>query len=494
MRVIILKDHKMASEWVSTYIEKKIIQSSKKFILGLPTGSTPIQVYENFIKNKTDFSNVTTFNMDEYVNLPPEHEQSYHYFMNKYLFNHINIPKQNINIPNGNAKDLDKECVEYENKIINSGGIDLFLCGIGSDGHLAFNEPGSSFSSLTRIKTLNQETITDNSRFFDDINMVPTTALTVGLKTVMDSKEIILLANGIGKAKAIMEAVEGNVSTTYPCSIVQNHPKATIVIDEMAANELTYKTYKYYMNLQKKTDIFGKMISNNILANIKPTDNILITSPHPDDDVIGMGGLMNNLPNKSRVKILYMTSGAGGMRKEDDYGKYTRIKEGISAVKILGYEKSQVIYRDFPFYTNSDRTISKKDSSVFNSILKETAPDHIFVCSDPDPRKTHIKCMNIIKNSKIKKNTIIWLYKSAWETWNDSSIKSNIDVCIDEESFNLKLQAIDMHISQINPPVTMEEKLYSFKDIVKRKNKSWKYFGQYIEKFHLMSSEDFKMN
>ena len=252
--------------------------------------------------------------MDEYVNLPPEHEQSYHYFMNKYLFNHINIPKQNINIPNGNAIDLDKECIEYENKIINSGGIDLFLCGIGSDGHLAFNEPGSSFSSLTRIKTLNQETITDNSRFFDDINMVPTTALTVGLKTVMDSKEIILLANGIGKAKAIMEAVEGNVSTTYPCSIVQNHPKATIVIDEMAANELTYKTYKYYMNLQK-TDIFGKMISNNILANIKPSDNVLITSPHPDDDVIGMGGLMNNLPNKSRVKILYMTSGAGGMRK-----------------------------------------------------------------------------------------------------------------------------------------------------------------------------------
>ena len=194
MRVIILKDYEQASEWVSNYILNKINNSLSDFILGLPTGSTPIQVYKNFIDSKTDFSKVITFNMDEYVGLPENHPQSYKYFMNKYLFNHINIPSNQINIPDGNSDDLHLSCLNYEKKIKKLGGIDLFLCGIGSDGHLAFNEPGSSFNSLTRVKTLNDQTINDNARFFEDISEVPTTALTVGLKTVMDAKEIILLA------------------------------------------------------------------------------------------------------------------------------------------------------------------------------------------------------------------------------------------------------------------------------------------------------------
>jgi len=162
MRVIILKDYQLISEWVAQYIHDKITNYSSNFVLGLPTGSTPVGVYKQLIKLKTSFNNVTTFNMDEYIGLPSDHPQSYRYFMNNHLFNHINIDKTSINIPNGMSYNISQECQDYETKIKDAGGIELFLCGIGSDGHIAFNEPGSSFNSLTRIKTLTAQTVNDN--------------------------------------------------------------------------------------------------------------------------------------------------------------------------------------------------------------------------------------------------------------------------------------------------------------------------------------------
>ena len=176
MRIIIKKDYAEMSEWVSSYLKYKIKESQtsgESYVLGLPTGSTPLGVYNNLVnyhKNgELSFGNVTTFNMDEYVNLPKEHDQSYHYFMHENLFDHIDINENNINLLDGMADDLEKECSRYEQKIQNSGGIDLFLGGIGADGHIAFNEPGSSLSSRTRIKTLCNETIRDNARFFENI-------------------------------------------------------------------------------------------------------------------------------------------------------------------------------------------------------------------------------------------------------------------------------------------------------------------------------------
>jgi len=257
MRVIILQDYKHISEWVAKFIHLKITNSSK-LVLGLPTGSTPLGVYENIVNMKTDFTNVTTFNMDEYIGLPPEHEQSYNYFMNHNLFNKINIDKNNINIPNGTSHDIEKECINYENKITKCGGIDLFLCGIGTDGHIAFNEPGSSFSSTTRVKTLTSETVNDNSRFFNNIDEVPKTAITVGIKTILDAEEIIIMASGINKSHAIKELIEGNISTQFPCTIAQTHKNAIIVIDEKAASELKYKTVLYYKQQQENIDILGK--------------------------------------------------------------------------------------------------------------------------------------------------------------------------------------------------------------------------------------------
>ena len=259
MRIIIKKDATLAGKWVASYIIDKIKKAKpskdKPFVLGLPTGSSPIPVYKELIRRHKagdiSFKNVITFNMDEYVGLPENHTESYHYFMHDNLFNHIDIPKGNINILNGNSKDLEKECAEYEKKILKAGGIDLFMGGIGPDGHIAFNEPGSSLTSRTRIKTLSYDTILANSRFFNgDMKKVPTQALTVGVGTVMDAKEVVIIITGFNKARALREVVEGGINHMWTVSMLQMHQKGIIVCDEPATMELQVETVKYFTNLE----------------------------------------------------------------------------------------------------------------------------------------------------------------------------------------------------------------------------------------------------
>ena len=232
MRVIIEPDYQSLSKWAADYVAQRINQfqptSGHPFVLGLPTGSSPLGMYRALIElNKqgvVSFKNVVTFNMDEYVGLPESHPESYHSFMFNNFFNHIDIPKENIHILNGNAEDLEAECENYEKQIAAYGGIDLFLGGIGPDGHIAFNEPGSSLTSRTRVKTLTTDTIVANSRFFDnDVNKVPKTALTVGVGTVMDAKEVLILCNGHNKARALQHAVEGGVTQMWTISALQMH-------------------------------------------------------------------------------------------------------------------------------------------------------------------------------------------------------------------------------------------------------------------------------
>ena len=203
MRVIIEPDYDSLSKWAANYVANRIIEANptpeKPFVLGCPTGSSPLGLYRNLIEmcsaGKISFQNVITFNMDEYVKLPEDHPESYHSFMWNNFFNHIDIKRENVHILNGNAPDLIAECNHYEELIAEAGGVDLFMGGIGPDGHLAFNEPGSSLSSRTRIKTLTTDTIHANSRFFDnDLSLVPKQALTVGIGTVMDAKEVLLIA------------------------------------------------------------------------------------------------------------------------------------------------------------------------------------------------------------------------------------------------------------------------------------------------------------
>lgn len=261
MRVIILKDKEQIGKWTAYLVAKRIKEfkptKEKPFVLGLPTGSTPLVTYKELIelnkKGIVSFENVVTFNMDEYVGLSPEHDQSYHYFMHENFFDHIDIKKENINILDGLAEDLEKECQRYEDKIKSYGGIHLFLGGIGEDGHIAFNEPGSSLASRTRDKELTEDTIRVNSRFFGgDISKVPKLALTVGVGTIMDSNEVLIMANGSKKSIAVKHAIEEGINHMWTVSMLQMHRKAIIVIDEEAASDLTVKTYRYFKDIESK--------------------------------------------------------------------------------------------------------------------------------------------------------------------------------------------------------------------------------------------------
>ncbi|MCK6603904.1 MAG: glucosamine-6-phosphate deaminase [Ignavibacteriaceae bacterium] len=261
MRLIIQPNYEKVSEWVGNYVAGKIKKYNpgpqNRFVLGLPTGSSPIGMYKQLIKLNQEkyvsFKYCTTFNMDEYVGLAEEHPQSYHYFMHSNFFNHIDINKDYINILNGNAPDLEAECEAYEEKIARSGGINLFIGGIGPDGHIAFNEPGSSLGSLTRVKTLTMDTIIANSRFFDnDVNAVPRTALTVGVKTVLDADEVLIIITGHQKARALSKVVEEGLNHMWTVSALQMHPKGIIVCDDASTVELRVGTVNYFKDIESE--------------------------------------------------------------------------------------------------------------------------------------------------------------------------------------------------------------------------------------------------
>ncbi|MCM2680999.1 glucosamine-6-phosphate deaminase [Echinimonas agarilytica] len=261
MRLITLNDSDQIGRWAARHIANRI-QAFKPtvdrpFVMGLPTGSTPLATYKHLIKlhqqGLLSFAHVVTFNMDEYVGMPEGHPESYRVFMHQNLFDHVDIKKENINLLNGNAGDLEAECQRYEDKISAVGGIHLFLGGVGTDGHLAFNEPGSSLSSRTRIKTLTEDTRIVNSRFFDgDMSLVPKLALTVGVGTVMDAQEVVILANGHQKALAVHAAVEGSVNHMWTISALQTHRRGIMVCDAAATQELKVKTVNYFQQLEQQ--------------------------------------------------------------------------------------------------------------------------------------------------------------------------------------------------------------------------------------------------
>ncbi|KYQ99714.1 glucosamine-6-phosphate isomerase [Tieghemostelium lacteum] len=260
MRLVIKDNSEQAAEFISQLIKNRILEhqkqsSTRKFVMGLPTGSSPLPIYKRLIKMVKDgelsFKDIVTFNMDEYVGLDHDHPFSYHYFMWENFFKHIDIQKENVHILDGKASDHQLECKVYEEKILKFGGIDLFLGGMGVDGHIAFNEPGSSLASRTRLKTLTKDTIIVNSRFFENISQVPTQALTVGVGTVMDAREVVLIVTGHSKATALYKTIEEGVSHMWTASAIQYHKKAIIVCDEDATDELKVKTVKYFKQVEQ---------------------------------------------------------------------------------------------------------------------------------------------------------------------------------------------------------------------------------------------------
>ncbi|ORC87421.1 glucosamine-6-phosphate isomerase [Trypanosoma theileri] len=263
MRVVISKDADAVADYVSEYIITMIRNfgptKERPFVLGLPTGGSPLKTYQRLIQayreGRVSFRNVITFNMDEYVGLPRDHPQSYFYFMKTNFFDFVDIPEENRNLLDGTVPDLIQECQRYEDKIRLVGGIHLFLAGVGTDGHIAFNEPGSSLDSLTRVKSLNEETIASNARFFDnDIRKVPTMALTVGVRTVMNARNVLVIATGSNKAVAVAHCMEGSISHSHPITALQMHPSAVLCLDEEATMEMKVKTVKYFRGLLKRED------------------------------------------------------------------------------------------------------------------------------------------------------------------------------------------------------------------------------------------------
>ena len=261
MRLVIEESYDAMSKWAAQYVAARINEANPTpehpFVLGCPTGSSPLGMYRELVKlckeGKVSFANVVTFNMDEYCGLPEEHPESYHSFMWTNFFGHIDIKKENVNFLDGNATDVVAECKRYEDKIKAYGGVDLFMGGVGQDGHIAFNEPGSSLTSRTRQMALTTDTIIANSRFFEgNLDAVPKTALTVGVGTVMDARTVLLLVNGHAKARALHHGVEAGISQMWTISALQMHPDAIIACDEAACDDLKVSTYRYFKDVEGK--------------------------------------------------------------------------------------------------------------------------------------------------------------------------------------------------------------------------------------------------
>ncbi|MBX3421198.1 MAG: glucosamine-6-phosphate deaminase [Pirellulaceae bacterium] len=265
MRVVILPDMQAVSLRAADYI-CELINSYPDAVLGLATGSTPLGTYQELIRRyfqqQVDFSEVVTFNLDEYVGLPRHHEQTYYSFMHQNFFSHVQIDSQRCHLPDGQCADLNTECLRYEALIDDSGGIDLQMLGIGSDGHIGFNEPGSSLASRTRVKGLTERTRQDNSRFFSSIDQVPRLAITMGVGTIMEAEHIMLLATGQRKAAAVRDFIEGPVSSMVPASGLQMHPKVTVLLDPDAASLLQRRDYYQQME-QIQSELEGRSLSKS---------------------------------------------------------------------------------------------------------------------------------------------------------------------------------------------------------------------------------------
>lgn len=534
-------------------------------VLGLATGSSPIKVYDELVRLHKEeglsFQNVITFNLDEYYPMNQQNVQSYHYFMHEYLFDHIDIKPENVNIPKG---DIDPDeildfCVAYEKKIKSYGGLDFQLLGIGRTGHIGFNEPGSHYNSRTRLITLDHVTRTDASSAFLGLENVPKKAITMGVRTVMDAKRIVLLGWGQNKADILKHTIEGEIDSSVPATYLQNHPNTTFVINDEAASELTRIKTPWLVGpcdwtheLTKKAvfwlcDFTGKSIlrltdkdyndngMEGLLAqegssydlNIKMFNElqhtisgwpggkpnaddtnrperaeparkrVIIFSPHPDDDVISMGGTFDRLVDQGHeVHVVYQTSGniavsnhealkfaevAATMDKDNElYNKIIdsinnneeyavdapevralkgliRQKESLAATRYVGIPDSQAHFLNLPFYETG--TIKKKplgleDVDIMCDIIREIKPHQIYAAGDlADPHGTHKVCLDalfealkVLKQESFMEDCWVWLYRGAWHEWGMHEIDMAVPMSPDQVL--RKRRAIFYHQSQ----------------------------------------------
>ena len=542
---------------------------NKMCVLGLATGSSPIKVYEELVRLHKEeglsFSNVVTFNLDEYYPMNKENNQSYYYFMYQHLFNHIDIKPENINIPDGTVaiENLNQYCVDYENKIAKAGGLDFQLLGIGRTGHVGFNEPGSHINSGTRIITLDHITRVDASSDFNGIEIVPKRAITMGVSTILRSKRIVLMAWGQNKASIIKRTIQGEISSEVPATFLQNHNNVTFVLDQSAASELTrFETpwlvgeciwtkelkHKAIVWLCQETKqailkLTDRDYNNNGMSDLlaqegsaydlninmfnvlqhtitgwpggKPnTDDshrperanpaqkrVILFSPHPDDDVISMGGTFSKLIKQGHdVHVVYQTSGniavtddealkfaevcndfIGGKKdleinfqevinfinnkKENEVDSpevrklkgLIRRRESFAATRYIGLKDENTHFLDLPFYETGrikKNPLGDEDIAIVKDIIEKIKPHQVFAAGDlADPHGTHEVCLNAIlaamtsfKQEPYMKDCWLWLYRGAWHEWDIHEIDMAVPLSPDEVL--LKRHAILYHQSQ----------------------------------------------
>lgn len=565
---IIFKNSIEASNVVAREIAELIQQKSKEnkyCVLGLATGSSPIKVYEELVRIHKEeglsFSNVITFNLDEYLPMQSNDIQSYYHFMHEHLFNHVDILPENINIPDGTIKteDIYQYCVDYELKIKEVGGLDFQLLGIGRTGHVGFNEPGSHYNSGTRSITLDHVTRQDAAPAFLGIDNVPRKAITMGISTIRSAKRIVLLAWGINKAQIIQETIEGNITSDIPATYLQNHKNTTFILDEEASSELTriktpwlassciwteelkkkaifWLSEKQQKSILKLTDkdyndngMSGLLtlegsaydlnikIFNSLQHTItgwpagKPNSDdtnrperktpakkrIIIFSPHPDDDVISMGGTFDRLIEQGHeVHVAYQTSGNIAVSDSDalkfaevarvlgentkniqqiisdivnkqpnniDTLKVRKLKglvrrvESIAATNYLDLPESNVHFLDLPFYetgTVKKNKLGEEDIKIMCDLIDEIKPHQIYAAGDlADPHGTHKVCLDslfealkVLKVNEYMKDCWVWLYRGAWFEWQSHEIEMAVPMSPDQVV--KKRNAIFFHQSQ----------------------------------------------
>ena len=569
IHTVIFDDKKTAEYLVAEEIKKLIEENNKKNIktvLGLATGSSPVGVYNQLIdfhkNDKLSFKNVVTYNLDEYYGLEKNHKQSYHQFMDEQLFNHIDISRDNVNIPDGklNKNNIDKYCKDYENMINSQGGIDIQILGIGANGHIGFNEPGSNTNSVTRLVKLDYQTRYDARLNFNGIKNVPSSAITMGIKTILKSKRIILMAWGLGKSNAVKKAVELKPSVKVPASMLQSHDNVTFILDESSASLLTRisqpwqvgqqalddeminraihwlsaKTEKPILRLTEKDynqnnlsdllvdkshyelnlDVFNKLQRTitgwpggkpNADDTHRPErkspakKRVIIFSPHPDDDVVSMGGTFDRLVSQGHdVHVAYQTSGNIAVSNEEvlkfvelyeDFfdrssnfisemkellsdekkiindkrirklASLIREKESLAATRFIGLPDSNVHFLSLPFYETGKikkNQPSKKDLDIMSDLIKSVKPHQIFAAGDlADPHGTHKVCIELLfdclkklKKIDFMKDCWVWLYRGAWHEWDTHEI--DMAVPLSPEQVLRKRRAIFYHQSQNN--------------------------------------------
>ena len=559
----------VAKEIVDTMLQKQ--RQGKNFVLGLATGSTPIKVYEYLVefhqKQNVSFYNVITFNLDEYYPMTPESIHSYVRFMNEHLFDHLDIKKENIHIPDGTlkgAENIRAFCEEYEQKIEAFGGIDLQVLGIGRTGHIGFNEPGSILSSKTRMVRLDRVTKLDAASDFFGLEHVPQRAITMGVGTIMAAKKVILMAWGEGKSKIVKEAVEGAIRETIPATFLQQHQNCNYVLDEAAASQLTRietpwlvgdcqwsdklikKACIWLSETTKKAVLkltnedYNEYGMGNLIAEYGSAEQInlkvfntlqrtitgwpggkpnaddskrperatpfpktsLIFSPHPDDDVISMGGTLLRLVDQGHeVHVAYQTSGniavfddevirfldfakevqpskemeskieavrtflASKKAGEIDSPEIQQLKglirkgEALAACRYCGVQEEHAHFQNLPFYetgTVKKKPFSQEDVDLTIELLQKVQPHQIYAAGDlSDPHGTHRVCLSIIfealkqlKEAKAKwlEDCYVWLYRGAWQEWDIADMEMAIP--IGPRDMTRKINAIFKHQSQ----------------------------------------------